>query len=122
VRVGNTIHVSGTTSNSPVAEIPAIGGSSAGSQTVRILDIIENALKALDSSMKDVVRTRVLVKDLKYCEEVALAHGWRFKCEGILPANTLVAANITGEEMLVEIEAQAEVGLGKQGVLRIGNV
>ena len=120
MRVGNTIHVSGTTANSPVAEIPAVGGSSAGSQTVRILDIIEGALKALDSSMKDVVRTRNLVEDLKYCEEVCLAHGWRFKCEGISPTNTLVTAHIMGEEMLVEIEAWAEVGSGKHGVLRIG--
>lgn len=72
------IHVSGTTSNSPVPELSAIGGFSAGSQTVRILDIIEGALKALGSCMKDIVRTRLLVEDLKYCEEVSRAHGWRF--------------------------------------------
>jgi enamine deaminase RidA (YjgF/YER057c/UK114 family) len=87
---------------------------------VRILDIIEGALKALDSSLKDVVRTRILVEDLKYVDEVASAHGGRFECEGIRPANTLVAAGIMGEEMLVEIEAWAEVGSGKKGVLRIG--
>jgi enamine deaminase RidA (YjgF/YER057c/UK114 family) len=86
------------------------------------LDIIESALKALDSSLKDVVRTRILVEDLRYVEEVASAHGWRFKCAGIRPANTLVTAGIMGEEMLVEIEAWAEVGSGKQGVLRIGKV
>jgi enamine deaminase RidA (YjgF/YER057c/UK114 family) len=89
---------------------------------VRILDIIEGALKALDSSLKDIVRTRILVEDLKYVEEVASAHGGRFGCEGIRPANALVTAGIMGEEMLVEIEAWAEVGSGKQGVLRIGNV
>jgi enamine deaminase RidA (YjgF/YER057c/UK114 family) len=70
--------------------------------------------------MKDIVRTRILVEDLKYCEEVSRAHGWRFGCEGILPANTLIAAHIAGEEMLVEIEAWAEYGSGKNGVLRIG--
>ncbi|KAF4637234.1 hypothetical protein G7Y89_g850 [Cudoniella acicularis] len=107
VRIGNMIHVSGTTPNSPVAEIPAIGGSSVGSQTVWILDIIEGALKALGSSMKDVVRTRLLVEDLKDCEEVSRAHGWRFGCEGILPSNTLVKAGIVGEAMLVEIETWA---------------
>jgi enamine deaminase RidA (YjgF/YER057c/UK114 family) len=89
---------------------------------VRILDIIERALKSLGSSLKDVVRTRILVEDLKCVEEVASAHGWRFKCEGIAPANTLVTAGIMGEEMLVEIEAWAEVRSGKQGVLRIGKV
>jgi hypothetical protein len=40
--------------------------------------------------------------DLKYCE-VSRAHGWRFGCEGIFPANTLVGAQIVREDM-VEIE------------------
>lgn len=96
-----------------------IGGSSAGSQTVCILDIIEGALKALGSCMKDIVRTRILVEDLKYCEEVAHAHGRRLRCEGILVANTLVSAHIVGEQMLVEIEAWAEVGSARHGVVRI---
>ncbi|KAF4335511.1 endoribonuclease l-psp [Fusarium beomiforme] len=119
VRVGNTIHVSGTTANSPIPELDILGGSSAASQTVRILDIIENALKALGSCMRDVVRTRILVEDLKYTEEVSRAHGWRFACEGIRPANTLLAAHIVGEYTLVEIEAWAEVGSGDNGVLKL---
>ena len=117
--MGKSIHVSGTTANSPVSSMANVGGSSAGSQTVWILNIIEGALKALGSCMKDVVRTRILIEDLMYCEEAARAHGWRFGCEGIWVANTLVAAHIVGEEMLVEIEAWAEVGSGRQGVLRI---
>lgn len=96
-----------------------MGGSSAGSQTVRILDIIEGALKALDSCMKDVVRTRIMIENSKYCEEISRAHGWRFNCEGIAPSNTLVTAGVIGESMLVEIEAWAEVGSGKQDVLKI---
>lgn len=96
-----------------------VGGSSAGSQTVWILNIIEGVLKALGSCMKDVVRTRILVEDLTYCEEVTRAYGWRFGCEGILVANTLVAARIVGQEMLVGIEAWAEVGSGKNSVMKI---
>lgn len=119
VRVGNHIHVSGTTANPPVASLSNIGGSSAGSQAVWILDIIENALKALGSSMKDVVRTRILLETLDDCEEVSRAHGERFGVEGILPANTLVTAHIAGEQMLVEIETWAEVGSGNLGVLSI---
>ncbi len=69
--------------------------------------------------MKDVVRTRVMIEDLKYCEQVARVHGWRFGCEEIMVANTLVAAHIVGNEMLVEIEAWADAGSGKQCVLRI---
>lgn len=96
-----------------------VGGSSAGSQTVWILDIIEGALKALGSSMKDVVRTRLLLETLDDCEDVSRMHGERFRGEGIIPANTLVTAHVVGESMLVEIETWAEVGSGKLGVLKV---
>jgi enamine deaminase RidA (YjgF/YER057c/UK114 family) len=86
---------------------------------VHILDIIENALKALGSCLSDVVRTRIMVRDEKVCEEVSRAHGWVFKAAGVRPANTFVTAGLIGDEMLVEIEAEAEVGSGKEGVLRI---
>ncbi len=111
--------MSGTTANPAVGSMTNMGGSSAGSQTVWILDVIENALKALGSSMKDVVRTRLLVETLDDCEEVSRAHGWRFGLEGILPANTLVTAHLAGEEMLVEIETWVEVGSGNRGVVKI---
>jgi hypothetical protein len=39
---------------------------------------------------------------------VAQVHGRRFR--GILPANTLVSADIIGSEYLVEIEAEALLG------------
>ncbi|KAH8896906.1 Aldo/keto reductase [Thozetella sp. PMI_491] len=117
VRTGNLIRVSGTTANSPIASLPVIGGLSARSQTVRILDIIEDALKALGSSLSDVVRTRIMVQDLNSCEEVSRAHGWAFKMAGVLPSNTLVSAGIVGDQMLVEIEAEAEVG--SSGIMTI---
>ncbi|KIW17451.1 hypothetical protein PV08_04645 [Exophiala spinifera] len=119
VRIAGNIRVSGTTSNSPIATLPVIGGSSAHSQTIRILDIIEGALKALGSSLSDVVRTRILVRDVRMCEEVSRAHGSVFSNAGILPANTLVTAGLVGDQMLVEIEAEAEVGCSQRGVLRM---
>ncbi|OKL59899.1 hypothetical protein UA08_04537 [Talaromyces atroroseus] len=119
VRTGNVIRVSGTTTNKLIPSLPAIGGKSARSQTVHILDIIENALKALDSSLSDVVRTRIMVRDENVCEEVSRAHGWVFKAAGVHPSNTFVTAGLIGDEMLVEIEAEAEVGSAKAGVLRI---
>lgn len=111
--------MSGTTANSPIPELTRIGGFSAASQTVWIMDIIEGALKALDAEFRDIVRTRIMIEDIKDCEEASEAHGWRMKCAGILPANTLVTAGIAGEEMLVEIETWAEVGSGKNGVVQI---
>ncbi|KAI0470562.1 NADP-dependent oxidoreductase domain-containing protein [Xylariaceae sp. FL0804] len=119
VRVGNSIHVSGTTANSPIKELPNIGGRSPASQTVRILDIVEGALKALGSSMKDITRTRIMIQNQDDCEPVSRAHGWRLGIHGILPANTLVTNGIVGDEMLVEVETWAEVGSGEKGVLTI---
>ncbi|KAI1608233.1 NADP-dependent oxidoreductase domain-containing protein [Exophiala viscosa] len=119
VRAGNVIRISGTTANSPIPTIPAIGGCCARSQTVRVLDIIENALKALGSSLSDVVRTRIMIRDASVCEEVSRAHGWVFQMAGVRPANTLVTAGLVGDHMLVEIEAEAEVECAMAGVYSI---
>ena len=119
VRTGDVIRVSGTTANSPIKELPCIGGASPASQTVYILDTIENALKALGGSLSDVVRTRIMVRDEAVCEEVSRAHGRMFASAGVKPANTFVTAGLIGEEMLVEIEAEAVVGCGQKGTLSI---
>ena len=95
-----------------------VGGSSAASQTVAILDGIARAVKALGGRISDIVRTRVMVVDEKDCEAVSRAHGWFFKCEAVRPANTLIKAGLIGEEFLVEIEAEAVVGGGGEGVVR----
>lgn len=117
------VRVSGTTSNSPIPSLSVIGGANAASQTVHILDVIEGALKALGSSLSDVVRTRIMVRDASTCEAVSRAHGWVFANANaggsVLPANTFTCTGLIGEEMLVEIEAEAEVGCSRQGVLRI---
>ena len=74
-------------------------------QTHFVIDKIEGAIESLGASLKDVVRTRIFVNDLKDWEPVARAHGERFR--GINPANTLVEARLVGEGYLVEIEAEA---------------
>ncbi|KAF5869295.1 putative endoribonuclease l-psp protein [Botrytis fragariae] len=117
IRTGNTIRVSGTTANSPVSSIPAIGGKSARSQTVAILDIVARAIKALGGDLSDVVRTRIFLQKEEDVEAVSLAHGWAFKCAGIRPSNTLVVSGVIGDEFLVEIEVEAE--LGYREVVRI---
>lgn len=96
-----------------------MGGTSAESQAVSIFDTIEGALKALGSSMKDIVRTRVMLQDTKDAEAVSDAHGWAMRCAGILPANTLVQVGLYEEQSLVEIETWATVGSAEQGVLQV---
>lgn len=104
VRKGNRIHVSGTTSNHAGR---LIGGRDPGAQTHFIIDKIEGALQSLGGSLEDVVRTRVFVRDDVNWEPVARAHGLRFA--HVRPANTLVRADTVDDDLLVEIEADAEL-------------
>lgn len=84
------------------------------------LDTIEHTLKRLGSSLKDVVRTQIIIRNEKDCEEVSRAHGWLFSCFCVKSTNTLVTAGLIGDEFLVEIEAEAEVESGDNGVLNLG--
>jgi aryl-alcohol dehydrogenase-like predicted oxidoreductase/enamine deaminase RidA (YjgF/YER057c/UK114 family) len=105
VRQGRRVLVSGTTAT---LGDRVIGGSDPAAQAHFVIDKIEGALQSLGATLADVVRTRVYVRDIADWEPVARVHGARFGA--IQPANTLVAAALVGDEYLVEIEADAEVG------------
>jgi aryl-alcohol dehydrogenase-like predicted oxidoreductase len=102
VKKGNHVFVSGTTATQGSL---VIGGNSPDSQMHFVLDKIEGALKSMNATMRDVVRTRIFVSDIMHWEAIARAHGKRF--EGINPTNTLVVARLIGEEYLVEVEVDA---------------
>jgi enamine deaminase RidA (YjgF/YER057c/UK114 family) len=103
-RLDDRVWVSGTTATH--GERP-IGGNDAKAQFHFIVDKIEGALISLGASLNDVVRTRVYVRNVHDWEDVARAHGARFR--HIMPANTFVQADLVGEEHLVEVEAEAVV-------------
>ena len=107
VRHGNRILVSGTTASHGDR---LIGGTDAAAQAHFVIDKIEGALRSLGARLEDVVRTRVFTSRMEHWEAIAGAHGERFGA--ILPANTLVRAELVGEEFLVEMEAEAVVGGG----------
>jgi aryl-alcohol dehydrogenase-like predicted oxidoreductase/enamine deaminase RidA (YjgF/YER057c/UK114 family) len=104
VRKGNRVLVSGTTATH---HSHAIGGDDPASQAHFILDKIEGALHSLGASLAQVVRTRIYVRNTEDWEAVARVHGQRFRT--IQPANTLVRAELVGNEYLVEMEAEAIV-------------
>lgn len=104
VRKGNRILVSGTTATHGNR---AIGGNDPAAQMHFVIDKIEGAIQSLGGTLEDVVRTRIYVSEVANWEPIARAHGERFK--NIQPANTLINANLIGDEYLIEMEAEAEL-------------
>ena len=106
IRVGNVIHVSGTTATNENNEVVGVGDMRA--QADFILQKIEKALQQLGATRDDVVRTRIYITDASLWLPVSEAHGDFFR--GIPPANTLVEVSaLIGDDYLVEIEAEAIV-------------
>jgi len=101
VRVGNTVHVSGT---GPVGADEA----DAGGQTRHILTIIQNSLEKAGAKLEDVVRTRMYLTHVEDWESVGRVHGEFFGA--IRPAATMVVvAQLLNPSWRVEIEADAVI-------------
>lgn len=102
VRVGSHIAVSGT------APIAAEGGVAFPGdlyrQTLRCLEIIEQAVVSAGASRNSIVRTRIMLTDISRWKEAAQAHGEYFS--EIRPACTFVEVSaLIDPSWLVEIEA-----------------
>ena len=102
MRVGNVVEVAGTTAQ----DGDVVSGNDAYTQTKRILEKIDAALREAGAALTDVVRTRIYVTDISQWESVGRAHGEIFK--DIRPASSIVEVRaLIDARLLVEIEATA---------------
>jgi enamine deaminase RidA (YjgF/YER057c/UK114 family) len=99
VRIGNTIHVSGT---GPVGTDQANGAD----QTRHVLTIIQKILEQAGARLEDVVRTRMYLTHVDDWEAIGRVHGEFFGT--IRPAATMVVvAKLLNPAWRIEIEAEA---------------
>jgi len=105
IRVKDRVLVSGTTATHGADEVVCRGDPEG--QTVFILDKIAASLATAGARLKDVVRTRIYLKNVDSWERVSRVHGKYFG--EIRPANTLVEVSRLVGDYEVEIEAEAVI-------------
>ena len=106
VRVGPYISVGGT---APVDDDGrTVGPGDAGRQAARCFEIVDAALKHAGSGWHDVMRTRLLLTDIRDWKAVVEAR--KPYCRESRPVDTIVqVAGFVNPEWLVEMEVDAEV-------------
>jgi enamine deaminase RidA (YjgF/YER057c/UK114 family) len=103
VRIGKLIEVSGTAA---IDRDRIFASGDPYQQTRFIIQKIEKVLEDAGGSLKDVVRTRIYVTNIKDWDAVGRAHGEFFK--NIKPVTTMVEVkSLIDPNFVVEIEATA---------------
>ncbi|ABV38151.1 conserved hypothetical protein [Shewanella sediminis HAW-EB3] len=77
VRIGNTLAIGGTAPLDKEGKI--VGANDPAAQAQQCLNTITHTLEAAGASLDDVIRTRIMLTDIKDWHKVAEIHGKYFK-------------------------------------------
>ncbi len=114
VAVDNLIHVSNTAGRNPdTQEIP----EDVIEQTEQVFKNIERALAAVDSSLADVIMSRVFIQDPEDTHKVMEFIGTKFR--GVNPATTVTCPPLGSTVYKVELEVTAYRGAANADVEEI---
>lgn len=104
VKVGNFISVGGT---APIDDKgQTVGLNDPAAQTRQCIKTIKAALEQAGATLKDVVRTRMLLTNIDDWNEIAKVRGEYFK--DIRPVDTVMeVSRFINKEWLIEIEVDA---------------
>ncbi len=105
--------IAGTTATGPDGEIVSL--DDAYGQTRQALGNVEVALEQAGASLRDVVQTRLYVRDIERWEEIGRAHAEVFG--EVRPVTSMVeVSGLIDPSMLVEVEAVAVVRESGRGL------
>ncbi len=106
VRVGNHVSVGGT---APIdKDGMTVGVGDPAAQARQCFETIESCLAQAGASIKDVVRTRMLLTRISDWEKIAKVRGEYFK--DILPVDTVMeVSSFINPDWLVEVEVDAVI-------------
>ncbi len=112
VRVGNTIYVSGQGPLNPQGNV--VGKADMAAQARQVFDNIRTVLAEAGATLDDVVKITAFITDMSQYADYAAARTEAFPNR--IPASTTVATPVLViPDMLVEVEAIAEIGSGGDG-------
>ncbi len=107
VRIGSFVSVAGTAPLGPDGK--TVGHDDPAAQARRCFEISQAALEQVGASLRDVIRTRLLLTRIQDWRAVAEVHGEFF--HGIRPVNTIMqVSSFIDPEWLVETEVDAVIG------------
>ena len=107
VRIGNMVAVAGTAPLGTDGKTVGVGDPAA--QARRCFEISRLALEQLGATLKDVIRTRILLTRIEDWRAVAEVHGEYFR--DIRPVNTIMqVGRFIDPEWLIETEVDAVIG------------